>query len=65
MTQIKDTKKDPHPERAQHDEEERLDEDIEQTFPASDAPALGGVTKITGSGEEVGSPRDEEAGKDR
>lgn len=48
---------DPHPDRARLDQEHRLDEDLEETFPASDAPSLGGSTKIGNDGKEKGSPR--------
>jgi hypothetical protein len=46
--------KDIHPERAKLDEESRIDEDLEETFPASDATVNGGVTKIGRDGEEKG-----------
>lgn len=50
--------KDTNPERASLDDDSRLDKDLEETFPASDAPATGGITKIGTDGEEKGSPKD-------
>ena len=61
---------DPHkhenPDRDSLDADHRLDKDLEETFPASDAPTTGGVTKIGSDGKETGTPRhhdDETAGK--
>ncbi|SDV50279.1 hypothetical protein [Chitinasiproducens palmae] len=49
------TKIDPHPDRAKQDEEGKIDENVELTFPASDpTPAGSNVTKIGDNGEEVG-----------
>lgn len=56
---------DPHkhenPDRDRLDADHRLDKDLEETFPASDAPSTGGVTKIGSGGEEKGKPRHDEA----
>ncbi|MGI4983618.1 MAG: hypothetical protein ACRYGL_09895 [Janthinobacterium lividum] len=54
--------KDTNPERASLDDDSRLDKDLEETFPASDAPATGGITKIGTDGEEKGSPKDTTTG---
>lgn len=53
----KPTEKPQNPDRDRLDADGRLDKDLEETFPASDAPATGGVTKIDRAGEETGKPR--------
>lgn len=45
---------DAHPKRANMDEESQIDEDLEETFPASDATVNGGTTKIGNDGKEKG-----------
>lgn len=54
-------KHDSNPDRAQLDQNGRLDKELEETFPASDAPSTGGSTKIGTDGKEKGTPRDKKA----
>lgn len=58
-TKTTEDNKSPHPARAQKDVEERVDDDVENTFPASDAAATSGVTKISNDGQEIGGTRDD------
>ena len=43
------------PDREDLDEENRIDKDLQETFPASDPPATGGTTKIGNDGKETAS----------
>ena len=44
---------DQSPDREDLDEEHRIDKDLQETFPASDPPATGGITKIGNDGAET------------
>jgi len=50
---------DTNPDRTDLDQDARLDKELEETFPASDAATTGGVTKIGNDGEEKGAPKHE------
>jgi len=50
---------DTDPDRTNLDQDARLDKELEETFPASDAATTGGVTKIGTDGEEKGTPKHE------
>lgn len=52
-----DPNKHENPDRDRLDADHRLDKDLEETFPASDSPTTGGVTKIGSDGKETGTPR--------
>jgi len=54
-----DAQHDTDPDRSNLDQDARLDKELEETFPASDAPATGGVTKIGTDGKEKGTPKHE------
>lgn len=43
-------------------EEDLIDKSVEDTFPASDPPAVGGTTKIGPEGEEEGEGKDRDNG---
>jgi len=58
-----DPNKHENPDRDNLSTDHRLDKDLEETFPASDAPATGGVTKIGTDGEETGKPRHQDEKK--
>ncbi|WP_075643731.1 hypothetical protein [Paraburkholderia monticola] len=45
--------KQPNSEKSEHN----IDEAVEDSFPASDPPSIGGVTKISGAPDHQKSPR--------
>lgn len=46
----------------QKHQEERIDHGVEETFPASDPPAVGGATRIDPDSSPKGSPKPGEGG---
>lgn len=47
------------PEMADSESEEKIDDAVEATFPASDPPAQGGATRIEGEPASVGDDQEE------